>query len=433
MSTILDAHSMNSAGSEVTDDTIKQFRTAATVAEKEKLIPLLSNAVFAELLASSRVPNPDEISAVGSLTTMFGQRGIQIDEVRYMDAASLIGAMQLHDNMKQCCLSILEAPPEQAVNCVMIFFQGVVSFSDAPFKTRILNDIRATCMKSKIYRNLFVALIAKILSIPSQSTKIANGIVAQTHKFSVVKSQLSESDCNSITVDYEDDSCWRSFFESPFAMAEVDPSVFAYTDNDVVPGYVPYHESGHSTTSDSFDAAHRLGMDRTTQFMSRITNAAPDKLALDVFWRNLEKAPQPIQESFVEGFNGTISTTVCQNIEEVKKQMYQLLSSQEGRTRLLFSNVVEIFQIIGLALLSHNGRNTLFINSLSDFALMLDLGKPIRCDHRAWCPDTAGDLYKFLYPKKLYVRHKMNAAFYVVTWDGLTPSPLGEHFSIICS
>ncbi|MDR0632145.1 MAG: hypothetical protein LBF54_02835, partial [Holosporaceae bacterium] len=46
-------------------------------------LAVLSNAVFAELLASSRVPNPDEMSAVGSLTAMFRRGRIQIDEVRF--------------------------------------------------------------------------------------------------------------------------------------------------------------------------------------------------------------------------------------------------------------------------------------------------------------------------------------------------------------
>jgi hypothetical protein len=152
-------------------------------------------------------------------------------------------------------------------------------------------------------------------------------------------------------------------------------------------------------------------MDRTMELMSRITTAIPDELALHDFFDRLKTAPPDIQDIFVQLFNGIIGR-ISQNIDETETQMFQTLLSQDDIVKLLFSNVVEVFQIMGLALLNYDGKNTLYINSLSDFALMLDLGMPIKCDHRAWRPDTTKYPYNFLIPRKLYVQHRMNADFY---------------------
>jgi hypothetical protein len=73
---------------------------------------------------------------------------------------------------------------------------------------------------------------------------------------------------------------------------------------------------------------------------------------------------------------------------------------------------MEVFQIIGLALLNYNGKNTLYINLLSDLALMLELRMPIRCNHRIWRSDTTTYHYNFLTPQNFYIQHRMNADFY---------------------
>jgi hypothetical protein len=413
MSTILDAHSMNPAGSEVTDDTIKRFRTGMA-AEKERLTSLLSNAVFTEWLASSRVPNPNEISAVDSLTIMFGQGGIQIDEVRYMGAASLIGAMRLPDDTKQHHLSLLEAPAEEAINSVMTFFSSCqFPPDDEPFKTRILGDIHGICTKSKVGRSLLVTLIARVLSEPSISTKIVRDVTG--HSFSFQKQQSTKpsgSTYNSISMNYESNACWSSFFNYPSAVAEVRPGVFAYSDND--PSVLSY-AFGHSTSSDLLKGASILGMDRTMELMYPVTIGALDELALFAHFDNAKTAPQPIQRHLVRDLIVPISTHITdRNIDGAEEKLRLHLSSQEDLTRYLFVDAVIIFQMIGLALLSHNGSNTLFVNSLSNFALMLDLGMPIRCDSRGCCPDptTAEDHYKFLYPQKPLVQHSMNTDFY---------------------
>jgi hypothetical protein len=403
---------MNPIKPEITDDMIEQFRRSfgkVVTPETEALAGKLSDEVFAEISSASRAAKPNEILVVQRLISTFNSYGIQIDEVRYMDAASLIFAMHLPGNTKQCCLSILEAPSREAISFIMEALSKS-QFSDELFKTKILGDIFAGCAKSKVCRNLFVTLIARILSQPFQSAKIVNGTTDQTHSFGFHRSQLSESGYNSIAVDYEDETCYRSFFHHSSAVKEVESGVFAYTD-DTVPGYTLYHESGHSISSDFFNVAFILGMDKTMELMSRITTAIPDELALHDFFDRLKTAPPDIQDIFVKSFNGIIGR-ISQNIDETKSQMFQILLSQDDIVKLLFSNVVEIFQIIGLALLNHNDKNTLYINLLSDFNLILDLGMPIRCAHRAWRPDTAQDIYKFLIPQKLYVQHRMNADFY---------------------
>ena len=73
-----------------------------------------------------------------------------------------------------------------------------------------------------------------------------------------------------------------------------------------------------------------------------------------------------------------------QSLDELKAEIAQLGTSNEGIVQLLHLNSVEIFQIMGLAMVKHGERNILFINSLSDFALAMELGQPIRADHSSF-------------------------------------------------
>lgn len=67
---------------------------------------------------------------------------------------------------------------------------------------------------------------------------------------------------------------------------------------------------------------------------------------------------------------------------------------------------------MGLALIKCRDKNILFINSLSDFALFVELGKPIRNDHTAYAINPPNEVFRYMLPEKLFLSHAINWEFY---------------------
>jgi hypothetical protein len=149
------------------------------------------------------------------------------------------------------------------------------------------------------------------------------------------------------------------------------------------------------------------------ELMSKITvGASSDELALRDYLDYLRMASPDIQNTFINQHNGVLDRA-CSSFDEVGAQMFELISSKEGIITSLFSNSMEVFQIMGLALLQHDGENTLLINSLSDFALMADLGLPIKSDHQGYYADEVSRVVaNFKAPQIDWVTHSMNHDFY---------------------
>jgi hypothetical protein len=349
-------------------------------AECDRQVSPIKEAVFSEMCGATRSPTEKEMPYVCTLISTFASSGEKIDQVRYMDAASLIGSMQIPDAAKKHLLSLLDTQSEELACSFVDDLLSRSRFSDDCFKEKILSDILDGCQKSKIYRDLFITLIARKMSLPMISAKInfSKEVLDEPMRFE------NESDgrsmYNNIQMSYNAKEClFKSLFATFCTQKRESTNFFKFP---LSKQLILFHEAGHSVSGHFVASSTILNMDCTMKIAACFLSSKINEQVVKDVCHLLKNASTAFQEDYMEswkylGHNCRDSKDIDTFINFLENQ----ISSPEKITAALFGKSLEVFQILGVALLRHNDENVLLINLLSDFALYTGMGIPVRASH----------------------------------------------------
>jgi hypothetical protein len=122
------------------------------------------------------------------------------------------------------------------------------------------------------------------------------------------------------------------------------------------------------TTSD-------IGIDNSMLLASKFVEITLDKKAYKSRQNLLKQLTPEYQKQFLSQFSN------CESIDEYIRWKCRQMNSSSEITESLYDNTTELLQIFGTLLLKNGEKNILYINKLSDFALRMELGMPIRFFH----------------------------------------------------
>ncbi|MBR1734788.1 MAG: hypothetical protein IJ730_04995 [Alphaproteobacteria bacterium] len=384
------------------------------------LLQLLQSFFFKEMFDSSRAcKNENESAATANLIlTIKKQTGIEINEVRFLDALSITNHLidDSKNNIKEEAINQLNN--NNLNNNIKFIMRHMNSYryTSYLFKRYVFDIIRNYGPKSKIFRDCLIANIAEIESkfrrpIPDM-TVTGNGFTFIETFFPYYSGFLHKIGLNCI----RDHVYMLSFFDCSYTVKNIQNGVFASKFDNI---QVFHHEIGHSSSALLLDRQSYFDKtDLTMEFISKsFKNTLSDFSSIDQTITKLKQIPdEKIKAAFVSKFIKKYRS-ICDNsdmitIDSLKNSLIKVGESEEGRAKLAFLTSDEILQIIGLALVKNENRNVLFINSLSDFALSVELGLPIRCDHSALGLNPLNMGYKYLIPESPWVLPSFNFDFY---------------------
>ncbi len=141
-----------------------------------------------------------------------------------------------------------------------------------------------------------------------------------------------------------------------------------------------YHEMGHCIDFFNF-LFHTCSLN--------MRNIVPKFLNIKVNQKDWQSYEEHVRQKSINSAKDFINfvklvDNSVNNLENALSKMQANISNKVDQAKLSFHNNMEFWQIIGLTLVKPNLYNTskaIFINKLSDFALYIDLGLPIRHDH----------------------------------------------------
>jgi hypothetical protein len=350
-------------------------------AERDRQVSPIKEAVFFEICDASRIPTAKETSSVCKLISVLDSCGMKIDQVRYMDAASLIGSMQFPNAVTQYLLSLLDTQSEELACSFVYDFLSRSHFSDDCFKEKILSDILDGCRKNKIYRDLFITLIARKMSLPLISAKIDFFKEALNEPMRFENESYGSSRYNTIQMSYDMKECLFSSLFATFDTQKKESSNFFKFP--LSKQLILFHEAGHSVSSHFAASSTDMGdMDYTMEIAAHFASSKINKHAMEDRCRVLKSASPKFQDEFIKSCEYLEHS--CHNHKDIATFIafaMEQFSSPKKVAAALFGKPLEVFQILGVALLKHNEKNVLLINSLSDFALYAEMGIPIRASH----------------------------------------------------
>lgn len=156
-----------------------------------------------------------------------------------------------------------------------------------------------------------------------------------------------------------------------------------------------FHECGHSTESFS-SASNTLGLSET------MFNISPQFVDVKIDHKILDDNCQILKEDIAKhedifSLHECIAEEKIVDIDQAIAMIKTFAQSYAGVAKLLFHNSAEVWQILGVMLLKHENKTTLYINTFSDFALSAHLGLPVRCDHLGYLESDLNKKENFNY------------------------------------
>ena len=369
--------------------------------------PATPQLISDELLGASRKPNDKELPAVNVLIAFLRTTGIEISEARYIDAASTMPKAYMDEKLMADTVSFIEDPEKDAIlrDSIPAYY-----FSNERIKRKLLHDIFDMSEKSRLFRELMVSLIlkAKFPHVGNVTKTVSPFWPPNRLVFWESESPGSSGDYIYFPYDFTG-MCLQSFFNSRYTAKEIKKGVYAIVENGA---HILFHEMGHAWIGDFFELAEKSGIDNTIPLFSKIiTGVDFDEDVLDMFFFFLQMASKTVQEKYIKHHNG-LHDTKFTTLDEVQNHIMEKVKTSEGVAEILFAKSVEIMQIMGLALIKCGDKNILFINSLSDFALSAELGTPIRNDHKAYAINPINEVFRYMFPEKLFLSHAITWEFY---------------------
>lgn len=321
-----------------------------------------------EIREASRAPVSHEIDASFSLIRLYSSYGISIDEVRFIDARTLIDGIILPNEKKEYFKTFLN--PDVNLQPLINKLANEASFVGPYIKQRVLQTMADGINESRIYRDSIVAFIARLESSVSACVLVGaltDGVDFFPEPVIFQTGEISSSYYDAIYMNYDENILYDSLFlKSPWAIKAC-----------MSKKSVLFHECGHSTSGHFVSAALECDMDKTMRLASKFTVAEANKLCFETAVELLSACDDIHNKHIIESIK--LSGRVHSDNEIIETMTTSRL--EEFIAEIVLSNSTEVFQMFGLMLLECNNKNTLYINLLSDFALFTELGLPIRCYH----------------------------------------------------
>ncbi|GHU11142.1 hypothetical protein FACS189449_01980 [Alphaproteobacteria bacterium] len=402
--------------------------------EMQKLAPAVSSEIYNEMSRELDQNNPVEKEASKNLIKVLGKEGIPIDEVRFIDAKTLMDHMKLpNDNLKKKLVGLLDTTQNETQKLAEIHklidtsimwksMFGMGFFSTDPLlKDTIGKDLHEMATASQTYRNLILTLIAWSEASPKICDAIADGFepcFSRNIIFTQDQRLNASSTYNQISLCYKKHTLHSSLFGQP-----PDTPVDGLYWQQWPKGCMLFHEIGHTVSSNIADADGKLGLDDA--FSIKVASKLADIVVNpDVLEKQIALATQVAQEHpelhgfFVDFYNQEFRTS-CRSIDEVIAHQRTVSESIEALTKFLFGTSMEILQIAGLHCARHLERNVLYINKLSDFALCAEMGWPIRYDHSGKTTELPGAEVSEEYRKIKQFSDRLEACGQLVICHGM--------------
>ncbi|GHU13570.1 hypothetical protein FACS189449_09080 [Alphaproteobacteria bacterium] len=356
-------------------ETAKQLKEA-TEKKKEAYNLLKQKAVFHEACKVSREPDVSEKTVVDNLKKLLGFE--DTDEVRYMDPAFLIEGMELPKDEKDKLLGFLSAAKgnKEVIEYIEKYLDEcdyIVSCIDDPnkecsltregLKEEVMRNILEGCRKSTIYQNAFITLIART-KMPQTflSTRI-NTMNTMLPKWGRLSFRTSDSPKSALDkIEYNNKGLYfQSLHDGLSKIKNLSNGLFSYPSD---MSEVLSHECGHSISADIAEFASE-----------EATMAIVAKLVTRRY--NYDESSDYFKKLWPENQDGLKRNP--KGAKELELKTTEPLTADLAKE--LFQNTMEVFQIMGLGVFENDGKKVLCINPLSDFAISMELGEPIRWGH----------------------------------------------------
>ncbi|GHT91284.1 hypothetical protein FACS1894122_03410 [Alphaproteobacteria bacterium] len=349
----------------------------------------LSAEIFREVLKVSREPNESEKVATDNLKKLLEDSGVQIDEIRYMDASSLIGGMGFEENKEKKFLGFLNAEKGEDTAYIGKYLYDECSFYDDAIKKRVLGDILEGC-KSKTYREVLITLIARTkMSQPFFSSKVKyrrNFSSIQHNHLKFVDLGETSSAYDEISLHDEVPHFYLSLHSNSSITGSLPNGLFSYNPDMI---HEISHEAGHSISS-SF--SYFASESDTMEVISKLVTVTKCEEQIKSWEEYVKKQDVALSEDEKKKFAGSVFPKLQNKYEEEKGKgnqnafvatLVDYVTSRIGATTYTFHNTAEAFQIMGLGVWKNDVAKVLCINLLSDFAISRELGNLIRFGHLA--------------------------------------------------
>lgn len=272
-------------------------------------------------------------------------------EVRFVNEKSLIKFAKLPVDKEQEFLNLLNSDDSLSeIFSQCCTFKDTVHPSrenDKKVQNKILELVEEGCAQSEIFRRAMVCFLAL-----SQSTILPKG-----HE-NLVKGECC-SCCNPKYIQLnlgEDDSFYSSPFEGSYGFPVIEgKNTFAVINPKK---WILFHECGHANST-IFDLIP-YGIFSNT--LDRESSEYYNLISNFLLSENDSSEEMRHMSNCTDNQNGGSSTPA-------------------GRVVRWMGSIAEVWQILGLAYVGTGNGGVLYINELSDLALNLHLGNPIRLDH----------------------------------------------------
>lgn len=376
---------------------------------------ILTNKIEKEIYESSRNPNEKEIEDLQDLRLIAEKHGV--NEIRIIDAESLINALHLDESEKDRFQDLLKKGTQEEIENEIEDFIKNSKFNEEAdpsneegyLREHVKNVLVRGAKKSKIYRDETIAFIAwskanepalydvKTCPYIMDSKKTYPYIMDsewqnRSTTFRAVKTG-SQAFYKNIDLDLSENRPGNFYL---YGLSENQPSHrLAY--NEKIDSI--FHEMGH-VISGNMALATDVSLESylNKQSSDIAMEIAGESIILQNENRSVKKGLQLlgnfadfctggrasdfIKEKFMKVL-GLNSRIVLPKERESKIKLFEKLGSSDALyTRVfLFHRPVELMQIMGISSGIHNGQNVLYLNKLSDCANSVLTGNYIRVDH----------------------------------------------------
>ncbi|MDR2724138.1 MAG: hypothetical protein LBB25_02960 [Holosporaceae bacterium] len=421
--------------------------------------------VSQEIYTSSRpAKNARERKASEDMINELKEKSIKIDEIRFIDATTLINSFALSQERKNMLLKLVDSSDNideliEKFVCNSYFYDHVYmgSIKDSLLKEfpddallvkdfvaliyercgDLENYIRESLLEGircdPIYRNLMLVLIGWRDSGHFSCDLVTRHFRPECNRnrrgiaFANSDRESSCAEYNIITIGSRYFS-YNSFFHCPYALN----SSYGLSYYKAGIARILFHEIGHVTSANMSSATSILGLDQDSY---KITASLFDiEFYEDIVQEKIElikKMPPEEATIFREVFKGE-GITLPESADGMAQYFRPIISSKEGMVTFTYTSTAEILQILGFFTVTHLGSNVMYINTLSDFTLYASQGFPIRFDHTSndYINNEKniklGIILNKLKLSSCYSHYRMNRPLYKILFD-LHGQDIGEY------
>jgi hypothetical protein len=318
--------------------------------------------------------------------------GKKIDDVRFIDAHTLIYSMDLPTNRKNQLLNLLHHGSWIEIQEEITKLIANSTFENDALKEKVTQNLLSECAHSKIRRD---EILVAIGWVESRSHALSEGVMLNLKAYSSRKLNFCETNkdgafvCyNKMTVDYSSVFLHETLFDSSYTVETTNRQSYHYhcRNWDGI-----FHEFGHMTSMYMPSAAENLG--RSQRCWEVVAASAVVNLTPDAMWHNLKVMNDANEQEFDTVMKFVSSAVLGKTITLDRTQSMRWLVQHST----YFFNMMwhapfaccELFQIMGIFAgsywdrVSSGVKNMLYVNLLSDSSYSIEKGFPIRWSHRS--------------------------------------------------